>query len=668
MFGLHDIYKKLLPFVQAWRHGTCDHRDARQEQRHGQRRLLPLYFATIDIRHCYDTIPHQVLCDRVLPLVLREPAYVCGRYARVSHRPLRPDEATSRELSGQPGQSLHVRYLHCAFPLKDLDRLVQRSRGGESDLVLQPWRKRCTILVNQESQSVVDREAILATIREHVTQNIIKVDGRYLRTKTGIPQGSVLSVLLCGLFYAHLENHLLRPVLPLGPSRQSQPDALDKGQQGKIRRGSASSRDASSGPPNGDVSSTTRAGKRQRTSSGSTAACFQEPLGGEGDAEWADGLTTQELIRSSDLEQPMSMPMSHSRSRSQPQSQSQSHSSPSGSDHNYESAAAGTGGLVSGSSSDEDSDATIEVDSSDVEDLLDAAQAELEVPGTGPGTVPTPDHPYAAPQLSSGEHGEHAQYQDANGQYSLLLRLVDDFLYITTDLGAARRFVTVLHGHIPDYGCTVHQAKTQTSFSMPHGHGIGTQHAQPPISTSASSSMKGFIPWCGLLLKTSTLEVQADYSRYLGEDFRLRDSFTVEASRAVGSTLRRRLYSFLRPKCHGVLLDTRINSLPTVWLNVYQSFLLAAIKFHCYTRALPQRHLNVQFFTRCASRVSAADTVVNRPHLCYCCRRYACRCVLHAVQAMRSLIRRRISSVSAECSVTAVEVHWLGASAYTPLS
>ena len=131
----------------------------------------------------------------MLPLVLREPAYVCGRYARVSHRPPRPNE-TVGEMSGQPGESLHVRYLHCAFPLKDLDRLVQRSRGGESEMVLQPWRKRCTILVNQESQSVVDRETILATIREHVTQNIIKVDGRYWRTKTGIPQGSVLSVLL----------------------------------------------------------------------------------------------------------------------------------------------------------------------------------------------------------------------------------------------------------------------------------------------------------------------------------------------------------------------------------------------------------------------------------------------------------------------------------------
>ena len=49
-----------------------------------------------------------------------------------------------------------------------------------------------------------------------------------------------------------------------------------------------------------------------------------------------------------------------------------------------------------------------------------------------------------------------------------------------------------------------------------------------------------------------TLEVQADYSRYRGED--LRDTMTVEATVAVGSTLRRRLYSFLRPKCHAVLL------------------------------------------------------------------------------------------------------------------
>ena len=142
VFGLHDIYKKILPFVQAWRGGDLGSSSQRSPS---PCQPLALYFATVDIRHCYDTIPHQVLCDRVLPLVLREPAYVCGRYARVSYRPTRPEDQQALPPGG--GRSdLHVRYLHLAFPLKDLDQLVQRSREGESKLILQPWQKRCTIL------------------------------------------------------------------------------------------------------------------------------------------------------------------------------------------------------------------------------------------------------------------------------------------------------------------------------------------------------------------------------------------------------------------------------------------------------------------------------------------------------------------------------------------
>jgi hypothetical protein len=65
VFGLHDIYKRLLPFVIAWR---ADEKK--------MARALPLHIATVDIRHCYDTIPHQLLCGHVLPLVLRHPSYV----------------------------------------------------------------------------------------------------------------------------------------------------------------------------------------------------------------------------------------------------------------------------------------------------------------------------------------------------------------------------------------------------------------------------------------------------------------------------------------------------------------------------------------------------------------------------------------------------------------
>jgi len=207
----------------------------------------------------------------------------------------------------------------------------------------------------------------------------------------------------------------------------------------------------------------------------------------------------------------------------------------------------------------EDSDATVELDNSDM-DLLEGSERcdpQGAAAARSPASLRTPEQP------------------PIPTQHALLLRLVDDFLYITTDLTAARLFVRTLHNKIPDYGCTVHQAKTQISFEM--GETEGAVASLRPMRDR-------FMPWCGLLLNTATLEVQADYSRYVGEDFRLRDSFTVEAAAAVGNTLRRRLYSFLRPKCHGVLLDTRINSVQTVWLNIYQAFMLAAIKFHCYTR------------------------------------------------------------------------------------
>ena len=450
-----------------------------------------------------------------------------------------------------------------------------------------------------------------------MTQNIIKVDGRYLRTLTGIPQGSVLSVLLCGLFYAHLENHLLRPLVPLGltedeaghvdvPAGKDRRTAVGEnrrpsGEVPGVVAGSAAAAAAGGAERGGGTKRRRESESRPRSSIGSSSGSGPEPS--------CSGSSSQ---GSQKLRVPAEL-LAAAENSPEPLGQFETQELPSSPPLVYDSA----------DDSDADSDATVELDGSDLELNLDIpnpmADDDAPLSSSGGGNaskaaaaaLPTPD----APQTPT--------------QHSLLLRLVDDFLYISTDLSAARRFVATLHGKIPDYGCTVHAAKTQISFEMGADVSGDLAMLRPTLGT--------FIPWCGLLLNTTTLEVQADYSRYLGKDFRLRDSFTVEASNAVGSTLRRRLYSFLRPKCHGVLLDTRMNSVTVVWLNIYQSFLLAAIKFHSYTRALPQRHFNVHFFTRC---------------------------VLHAVQAMRCLIRRRVSTVSAECAVTATEVHWLGLKAF----
>lgn len=61
----------------------------------------------------------------------------------------------------------------------------------------------------------------------------------------------------------------------------------------------------------------------------------------------------------------------------------------------------------------------------------------------------------------------------------------------------------------------VNPAKTRTTLD---GEG------QPQNLYVAGDGTR-FVPWCGLLLNASNLEVQADYTRYLGQH--IRDSLTL---------------------------------------------------------------------------------------------------------------------------------------------
>lgn len=49
----------------------------------------------------------------------------------------------------------------------------------------------------------------MSLLREHITTNLVKIGPRLFRQKDGIPQGSVLSSLLCSLFYGDMETHKL---------------------------------------------------------------------------------------------------------------------------------------------------------------------------------------------------------------------------------------------------------------------------------------------------------------------------------------------------------------------------------------------------------------------------------------------------------------------------
>jgi len=46
-------------------------------------------------------------------------------------------------------------------------------------------------------------------LRTHIKENIWQIGDKYFRQKTGIPQGSKISSLLCSFFYAYMEREHL---------------------------------------------------------------------------------------------------------------------------------------------------------------------------------------------------------------------------------------------------------------------------------------------------------------------------------------------------------------------------------------------------------------------------------------------------------------------------
>lgn len=165
---------------------------------------------------------------------------------------------------------------------------------------------------------------------------------------------------------------------------------------------------------------------------------------------------------------------------------------------------------------------------------------------------------------------------------ALLLRLVDDFLLVTTRVPLATRFLQVmLKGH-PAYGVSVNPDKSLVNFTASVG---GIQ-----IPRLVGSSL---FPYCGNLIDTRTLEVYKDQERVLeGGDSAaatISNSLTVELARTPGRTFHRKVLASLMIQMHPMYLDTRHNSSTVVLLNLYSSFVTCAMKMYQYMKSLSSR-------------------------------------------------------------------------------
>ncbi|CAJ2501650.1 Uu.00g045030.m01.CDS01 [Anthostomella pinea] len=156
----------------------------------------------------------------------------------------------------------------------------------------------------------------------------------------------------------------------------------------------------------------------------------------------------------------------------------------------------------------------------------------------------------------------------------LLLRLIDDFLLITTDRSKAVRFVEVMHRGVPEYGVTISSQKSLVNFDLEiEGNKI------PKLENG-----KGF-PYCGTVIDCKTLDIGRAQNKEKATA--IYNSLTVEYTRAPGRTFQRKVLNAFKIQSHLMYFDTGVNSVLTMLTNVHNAFTETATKMWAYARCLP---------------------------------------------------------------------------------
>ena len=183
LFSVGDMYSKLKSFAQK--------RQARGSM--GRR----LYFVKADAKSCFDTIPQRKLV-RIMEQIVSEDEYRVARHAEIKASDVCNFRHAGTIQSKPTRKFVSVARAGTDFP--DFDEVI-----GEG-----PARARKnTVFVDGIVQISQTKRKVLDLLKDHVERNIVKMGKKFFRQKEGIPQGSILSSLLCNYFYAQLEEEKL---------------------------------------------------------------------------------------------------------------------------------------------------------------------------------------------------------------------------------------------------------------------------------------------------------------------------------------------------------------------------------------------------------------------------------------------------------------------------
>ncbi|XP_035147706.3 telomerase reverse transcriptase isoform X2 [Callithrix jacchus] len=174
VLGLDDIHRAWRDFVLRMRA-----RDPPPE----------LYFVKVDVTGAYDTIPQDKLAEVIASIIRPQATYCVRQYAvlqKAAHghvrKAFKSHVSTLTDL--QPYMRQFVAHLQETSSLRDAVVIEQSSS------------------LNEASGGLFD------VFLHFMCNHVVRIGGKSYVQCQGIPQGSILSTLLCSLFYGDMENKL----------------------------------------------------------------------------------------------------------------------------------------------------------------------------------------------------------------------------------------------------------------------------------------------------------------------------------------------------------------------------------------------------------------------------------------------------------------------------
>lgn len=188
---------------------------------------------------------------------------------------------------------------------------------------------------------------------------------------------------------------------------------------------------------------------------------------------------------------------------------------------------------------------------------------------------------------------------------SVIIRLMDDYLMISTKKSCVQYFLQTSCDSLKHYGGRINPLKTKLNFATKlriDGQDVDVKPTllhQPNSEQCTSTSPLKLMAWCGLLLNVDTLECYPDMSRILNRP--LKHAVSMECHH-IGSHFNRSIKSFFRMKCHAIFLDHAINSSHVIVGNLYDMFLVTALRTVTYLKRIRhayRQRLRVDFVKKC---------------------------------------------------------------------